>query len=94
MTAEVLALMLPGLSAGFPKAAGQLSSVAYENAMRSRSGRLRSSRPLCARQHGPGPKEVHAHLIGDLLEVRLGSVLTVVEQQLVTTLPGEKGRDL
>jgi uncharacterized protein YbcI len=43
---------------------------------------------------GRGPKEVRAHLIGDLLLVRLRGVLTAAEQQLVKTLPAEKGRDL
>jgi uncharacterized protein YbcI len=43
---------------------------------------------------GRGPKDIHAHLIGDLLVVRLGGVLTAAEQQLVKTLPAEKGRDL
>src|SRR5437016_1660488 len=43
---------------------------------------------------GRGPKDVHAHLIGDLLVVRLQGVLTAAEQQLVKTLPAEKGRDL
>jgi uncharacterized protein YbcI len=43
---------------------------------------------------GRGPKDVHAHLIGDLLVVRLTGVLTVAEQQLVKTLPVQKGRDL
>jgi uncharacterized protein YbcI len=43
---------------------------------------------------GRGPKDVHAHLIGDLLVVRLKGVLTAAEQQLVKTLPVEKGRDL
>lgn len=43
---------------------------------------------------GRGPKDVHAHLIGDLLVVRLQGVLTAAEQQLVTALPAEKGRDL
>lgn len=43
---------------------------------------------------GRGPKDVHAHLIGDLLVVRLQGVLTAAEQQLVKTLPPEKGRDL
>jgi uncharacterized protein YbcI len=43
---------------------------------------------------GRGPKDVHAHLVGDLLLVRLGGVLTAAEQQLVKTLPAEKGRDL
>ncbi|HUW33778.1 MAG TPA: DUF2294 domain-containing protein [Planctomycetota bacterium] len=43
---------------------------------------------------GRGPKDVHAHLIGDLLLVRLQGVLTAAEQQLVKTLPAEKGRGL
>jgi uncharacterized protein YbcI len=43
---------------------------------------------------GRGPKDIHTHLIGDLLVVRLLGVLTVAEQQLVKTLPVEKGRDL
>src|SRR5438132_6532966 len=43
---------------------------------------------------GRGPKHIHAHLIGDLLLVRLQGVLTAAEQQLVKTLPAEKGRDL
>ena len=43
---------------------------------------------------GRGPKDVHAHLIGDLLVVRLKGVLTAAEQHLVKTLQAEKGRDL
>src|SRR5437867_12729103 len=43
---------------------------------------------------GRGPKDIHAHLIGDLLVVRLQGVLTAAEQQLVRSLPVEKGRDL
>ena len=43
---------------------------------------------------GRGPKDIHAHLIGDLLIVRLQGVLTAAEQQLVKMLPAEKGRDL
>ena len=43
---------------------------------------------------GRGPKDIHAYLINDLLVVRLKGVLTVAEQQLVTALPPEKGRDL
>jgi uncharacterized protein YbcI len=43
---------------------------------------------------GRGPKDIHTHLIGDLLVVRLKGVLTAAEQQLVKTLPLEKGRDL
>jgi uncharacterized protein YbcI len=43
---------------------------------------------------GRGPKDIRAHLIGDLLLVRLQGVLTAAEQHLVTTLSPEKGRDL
>ena len=43
---------------------------------------------------GRGPKDIRAHLLGDLLLVRLQGVLTAAEQHLVTTLPAEKGRDL
>ena len=43
---------------------------------------------------GRGPKDIHAHLIGDLLVVRLQGVLTAAEQQLVKSLPADKGRDL
>jgi uncharacterized protein YbcI len=43
---------------------------------------------------GRGPKDIRTHLIGDLLVVRLQGVLTAAEQQLVKSLPGEKGRDL
>jgi uncharacterized protein YbcI len=43
---------------------------------------------------GRGPKDVHAHLINDLLVVRLEGVLTAAEQHLVKSLPAEKGRDL
>jgi uncharacterized protein YbcI len=43
---------------------------------------------------GRGPKDVHTHLIGDLLVVRLQGVLTAAEQHLVKSLPAEKGRDL
>src|SRR5271168_2782887 len=43
---------------------------------------------------GRGPKDVRAHLLGDLVVVRLKGVLTAAEQHLVKTLPAEKGRDL
>src|SRR5438874_1146180 len=43
---------------------------------------------------GRGPKFIHAHLIGDMLLVRLQGVLTAAEQHLVQSLPAEKGRDL
>ncbi|HEX4795398.1 MAG TPA: DUF2294 domain-containing protein [Humisphaera sp.] len=43
---------------------------------------------------GRGPKDIRAHLIDDLLVVRLKGVLTAAEQHLVKSLPAEKGRDL
>src|SRR5713101_4200079 len=43
---------------------------------------------------GRGPKDIHSHLICDLLVVRLQGVLTAAEQQLVKSLSAEKGRDL
>lgn len=43
---------------------------------------------------GRGPKDIHAHLIGDLLVVRLQGVLTSAEKQLVKAFEPEKGRDL
>lgn len=43
---------------------------------------------------GRGPKDINAHLIGDLLVVRLRGILTAAEQHLVKSLPPEKGRDL
>ena len=42
---------------------------------------------------GRGPKDIHAHLLGDFLVVRLQGVLTPAEQHLVKSLPAEKGRD-
>jgi len=43
---------------------------------------------------GRGPKDVRAHLIDDLIVVRLKGVLTAAEQHMVKTLQAEKGRDL
>ena len=43
---------------------------------------------------GRGPKDIRAHLIDDILFVRLQGVLTAAEQHLVKLQPPEKGRDL
>lgn len=43
---------------------------------------------------GRGPKDIRSYLIGDLLVIRLKGVLTAAEQQLVKSLPAERGRDL
>ena len=46
------------------------------------------------RYMGRGPKDIRAHLLGDLLVVRLQGVLTAAEKHLVKSFPDEKGRDL
>lgn len=43
---------------------------------------------------GRGPHDVLAYLLNDLLIVRMKGVMTAAEQQLVATMPPEKGRDL
>ena len=43
---------------------------------------------------GRGPKDIRAHLVGNMVLVRLEGVLTAAEQHLVKSLPPEKGRDL
>ena len=43
---------------------------------------------------GRGPKDIRAHLVGDLVVVRLRGVLTAAEQQLVKSVPAENGRIL
>jgi uncharacterized protein YbcI len=43
---------------------------------------------------GRGPKDVRAHLIGDLLLIRLQGVMTAAEQHLIKTLEAGKSRDL
>ena len=43
---------------------------------------------------GRGPKDIRAHLLCDLLVVRLQGVLTAAEQHLAKSLSAEKGRDL
>jgi uncharacterized protein YbcI len=43
---------------------------------------------------GRGPKDIRAHLLNDLLVVRLKGVLTAAEKHLVKSLTPEKGRDL
>lgn len=43
---------------------------------------------------GRAPRQIDAHLWGDLLVVRLTGLLTVAEQQLAQPSPTVKGRDL
>ena len=42
---------------------------------------------------GRGPKDIYAHLIGDLVVVRLHGVLTAAEQQLAKSFQ-RRGREL
>ena len=43
---------------------------------------------------GRGPKDIRAHVLSDLIVVRLRGVLTAAEQQLVKALPADNGRAL
>ena len=43
---------------------------------------------------GRGAQDIRAHLLGDLLVVRLTGVLTAAERHLAQSGPAEKGRDL
>lgn len=43
---------------------------------------------------GRGPADVHTHLVGELLVVRLKGVLTAAERHLVQSLTSADGRDL
>jgi uncharacterized protein YbcI len=43
---------------------------------------------------GRGPADIHCHLIDALVVIRLEGILTAAEQQLVQSLPTDKGRDL
>ena len=45
-------------------------------------------------QMGRGPRDIRAHLLGDLLVVRLTGVLTPVEKHLAQSHPAAKSRDL
>lgn len=43
---------------------------------------------------GRGPRDIRAHLVGDLVIVRLTEVLTAAEQHLAASASPERGRDL
>jgi len=43
---------------------------------------------------GRGPKEIRAHLVVDLVVVRLRGILSAAEISLAAVLPPEKGRDM
>lgn len=77
-----------------PKSARQQSS----NTPLKTQGELEAAvcQGMCQFQQeflGRGPSDVQAHLIGELLVVRLRGVLSVAERHLVETCPVEQGRD-
>jgi uncharacterized protein YbcI len=43
---------------------------------------------------GREPRDIHVHLIGDLVVVRLESIVTAAEQQLAMSASGANGRNL
>jgi len=74
-------------------------ATAPEIAPRKTQGEIENvvCRGMCQFQQeyiGRGPSDVRAHLIGDLLVVRLQGVLTAAEQRMVETHSVEQGRDL
>src|SRR5689334_19714260 len=71
------------LRAGIMKTQGEIEAAICEGISRFEQDYM-----------GRGPKNIHTHLLGDLLVVRLQGVLTAAEQQLVKSLSAEKGRDL
>jgi uncharacterized protein YbcI len=75
---EELAILL-----SFMKTQGEIESAISEGMSRFQQEYM-----------GRGPKDVHVHLINDLVVCRLKGVLTAAEEHLVKTLPADKGRDL
>ena len=69
--------------AGHMKTQGEIESAVCEGIRRFEQDYM-----------GRGPKDIHAHLLGDLLVVRLTGLLTPAEQHLAQSLSAEKGRDL
>lgn len=83
LSLERTALDTPASEYTVPMTKGEMESAICE-----RLGRFEQE------YMGRGPKEIHAHLIGDLLVVRLTGSLTTAEQHLVQTVPASKGREL
>jgi uncharacterized protein YbcI len=76
----------------------QRSSDEAAARLRSR-GEIEAAVSLCMTRFeqeymGRGPKAVQSFLIRDMILVRLIGVLTAAEQNLVKSLPADKGRDL
>ena len=73
----------PSIEGGVMKTQGEIEAAICEGISRFEQDYM-----------GRGPKDIYAHLLGDLLVVRLQGVLTAAEQHLVKSLSAEKGRDL
>lgn len=72
---------------GFSRAAVKTQGE-IEAAIRDRISRLEQE------YMGRGPREIHVHLLGDLIVIRLQGVLTAPELHLVMSHAAEKGREL
>jgi uncharacterized protein YbcI len=70
-------------SAGVMKTQGEIEAAICEGVSRFEQDYM-----------GRGPKDIYAHLLDDLLVVRLQGVLTAAEKHLVKSLSADKGRDL
>ena len=80
---------------------GQETRPVYENSERNSATRGEIEAAVCElvvrfeREYfGRGPKQIRAHLIGDLLLVRMSGVLTQAELQLVNGSNATSGCDL
>ena len=82
-TSEDVRLSIPATKGGVMKTQGEIEAAICEGVSRFEQDYM-----------GRGPKDIYAHLLGDLLVVRLKGVLTAAEQHLVKSLSAEKGRDL
>ena len=82
-TNEDFRLSIPSFGGGDMKTQGEIEAAICEGVSRFEQDYM-----------GRGPKDIRAHLLEDLLVVRLQGVLTAAEQHLVKSLPAEKGRDL
>ncbi len=80
---ENFRLTIPLTGGGNMKSQGEIEAAICEGVSRFEQDYM-----------GRGPKDINAHLLGDLLVVRLQGVLTAAEQHLVKSLSAEKGRDL
>jgi uncharacterized protein YbcI len=79
---------------GTDRYAGQVRDVAMKTQGEIEAAICEGIRRFEQEFMGRGPKDIHSYLVDDLIVIRLQGVLTAAEQQLVESLPTEKGRDL